>query len=450
MFQTTICEGVSKRGNRFGSGPRKRGRPPGSSSGPRLPRSMSNFISYQAELLRHYQQQSAGQLSRQISAQSATPVGTPGAQPPTLTQSHSPVLKDRPSLSITPLKPTPTPPQPTGPTGSSPINKQMPNTTSPMSFSVAKKANPMYKARKQSSAPPLQTQWTPTSQPYRPSSLSIRPIPPMQPNIPKTSQELSLQHKILSAKKISSTAPSNTNTTLPSISTSSSFLQQPVSLSSSSYSILPNTIPKSQTSLLKTPSALSITPTPAVSITPASVPASPLTITPTTVMAPSHQSVIKKASDIPFHPSNELSYKQTSSKLKSDLPFHPSSELSVKQISTKQKSLYGSRPLTAAQRKEVVNSISIIPTTAKVDSPKNVPRTPPPHPLDEKARLASKMTNIDSSVADTLRNFGSSITITPTTKKPLIPPQDEMSFIPIQPTKSRTVQDMSEVIVLDD
>lgn len=356
--------------------------------------SVSLLVSQQTELLRHYAQQNA-ELTRQLAAQNinvnsnmSNPINTNMSNPmstnmsnPMTTTMNNPmnttmsntvntnipatlssalsttmnttgpngqVLKDRPNLSITPLKPTMPSPLKSAPT--SPSVKSIISPSS-ISVSVSKKSSPQYKARKTN--PSLQptpsnssVPW-PTGDAFRPLGLSIQPI---QSTLPKNPvQEVSLQHKILGAKKIISTPEKSQPKKLP------------------------------------------------------------------------------------------------------DLPFPSTGELTVRQISPKPRPPFISRPSPPIPRKDVVNSISIIPTS-KVEPPKNV--LPPPPVQDEKPKPVNKpptvIPNIDSSVADALRTFGSTITITTTNSKKPVKIHDEMSITPVQQKKPKNIQEPCEVIVLDD
>jgi hypothetical protein len=130
-------------------------------------------------------------------------------------------------------------------------------------------------------------------------------------------------------------------------------------------------------------------------------------------------------------------------------------DMSISKIPPKQSSILPPGPKLNPQRyqprSELFESISITPAVSRTDTFRGVrplsQSRVPSQPVDNKYKFLTTVPNLDSSVAETIKNFGSSITITPSTIGKSSP--KPLPNITVQPVKQKEKMDC-EVIVLDD
>ncbi|XP_073971661.1 calcineurin-binding protein cabin-1-like isoform X2 [Rhodnius prolixus] len=478
---------VRQRGNRGATTGRKpRGRPPNSSVGPRMPTprqadisqllSMPQFsaLMYQNELVRQLTLQNA-ELNRQlamsspanplappnkfssvysVSSPSTTVTTTAASQPstktPEISQVSPPILKDRPSLSITPIKPN-------SPSTSNITPKSNMN---PISVSVTKFTS--------KSLTKLSNNSTSTSQKSGTQRKSA-PLLNLPPHPLNNQTSISRSSNQLFSPLLQTTTPQSTNQSLKSsiLSTKSlSVTQIPVSTNSTSQAVkktLPISVSVINPSLSITSKSLlagssSFDKSLPVSVTTSAIVTSPKSQEPSlqhkilSAKKISTQNYTKKTS------LNENCSEKTSSKsVLHNNDVNIPGGLTINRSPTKQASYSQVNPPPRNQPpKTLLESLTITPSTTKMEPYSKNPTISSSKPvkLDDKLKLFSKVTNLDSSVADAIRNFGSSITITTSNPKNKSESSSSSTLQTTLKSKEKSTEkagsDPFEVIVLDD
>uniref|UniRef100_A0A0K8T085 Uncharacterized protein n=1 Tax=Lygus hesperus TaxID=30085 RepID=A0A0K8T085_LYGHE len=471
---------VPKRGRPPGPGrkvrdpnePRKpRGRPPNSSLGPRFPNPSQLFGSQsQSSAVPSYMQLQNDLMIRHLkntslgAAGPATPLNLPSSLSVTKTSSTSaeaatPLLKDRPSLSITPVtKPLTS----SGPRSPSSVSQPPVSSAPKGSKSLSKRSmSPLL-----SSVTASKAVTTAVSLPKVPSSTQIRPTTSLPP----------LPLQLFPAHSNPPTLPSSTSLVQKSLPVT---LPPTISMPPSSAISISPISPTSQAPKKYNPPGLPLSITPKSPLTTHSYPDIPKTYpAPSPLLHSLPQSVPMQTSHQAVSLQHKLlAKKMNQSKVKSEPPPQIPPALIGKTPRPAHESTYSSHPVTKTASdlikpsvpskssiynptpppahpsskfpsnvmKKLPESLLILPTgTARDLDP-----APSPH---HRLNILSSVANLDQGVQDAIKSFGSSITITAAKSQKAPYSQDASSGSSKKQTKEegKNSKKVSEVIVLDD